>query len=144
MKVYYDRDADIGLIKGKKVAILGYGSQGHAHAQNLRDSGVAEVCIALRAGSPSAKKAEGAGFKVLPNAEAAAWADAGVKRADELIEAVLQGVSTLGGWEHLSQETTSSETMFLGLRLLEGLHLSEASARAGRRRAADLGPRGCA
>ena len=75
MKVYYDRDADIGLIKGKKVAILGYGSQGHAHAQNLRDSGVAEVCIALRAGSPSAKKAEGAGFKVLPNAEAAAWAD---------------------------------------------------------------------
>ncbi|HCW60997.1 MAG TPA: ketol-acid reductoisomerase [Sphingobium sp.] len=75
MKVYYDRDADIGLIKGKKVAILGYGSQGHAHAQNLRDSGVAEVCIALRAGSPSAKKAEGAGFKVLPNAEATAWAD---------------------------------------------------------------------
>ena len=75
MKVYYDRDADIGLIKGKKVAILGYGSQGHAHAQNLRDSGVAEVAIALRPGSASAKKAEGAGFKVLPNAEAAAWAD---------------------------------------------------------------------
>ncbi|MET0249341.1 MAG: ketol-acid reductoisomerase [Sphingobium sp.] len=75
MKVYYDRDADIGLIKGKKVAILGYGSQGHAHAQNLRDSGVAEVAIALRAGSASAKKAEGAGFKVLANAEAAAWAD---------------------------------------------------------------------
>ena len=75
MKVYYDRDADIGLIKGKKVAILGYGSQGHAHAQNLRDSGVAEVAIALRAGSASAKKAEGAGFKVLSNADAAAWAD---------------------------------------------------------------------
>ena len=75
MRVYYDRDADIGLIKGKKVAILGYGSQGHAHAQNLRDSGVAEVAIALRPGSPSAKKAEGAGFKVLPNAEAAKWAD---------------------------------------------------------------------
>jgi ketol-acid reductoisomerase len=75
MKVYYDRDADIGLIKGKKVAILGYGSQGHAHALNLRDSGVAEVAIALRPGSASAKKAEGAGFKVLPNAEAAAWAD---------------------------------------------------------------------
>ena len=75
MKVYYDRDADIGLIKGKKVAILGYGSQGHAHAQNLRDSGVAEVAIALRPGSASAKKAEGAGFKVLPNAEAAKWAD---------------------------------------------------------------------
>ncbi|MPT48932.1 MAG: ketol-acid reductoisomerase [Sphingobium sp.] len=75
MKVYYDHDADIGLIKGKKVAILGYGSQGHAHAQNLRDSGVTEVAIALRPGSPSAKKAEGAGFKVMPNAEAAAWAD---------------------------------------------------------------------
>ena len=75
MKVYYDRDADIGLVKGKKVAILGYGSQGHAHAQNLRDSGVAEIAIALRPGSPSATKAEGAGFKVLPNAEAAAWAD---------------------------------------------------------------------
>ena len=75
MKVYYDHDADIGLIKGKKVAILGYGSQGHAHAQNLRDSGVTEVAIALRAGSASAKKAEGAGFKVMPNAEAAAWAD---------------------------------------------------------------------
>jgi ketol-acid reductoisomerase len=75
MKVYYDHDADIGLIKGKKVAILGYGSQGHAHAQNLRDSGVAEVAIALRPGSASAKKAEGAGFKVMPNKEAAAWAD---------------------------------------------------------------------
>jgi ketol-acid reductoisomerase len=75
MKVYYDRDADIGLIKGKKVAILGYGSQGHAHAQNLRDSGVAEVAIALRDGSASAKKAQGAGFKVLSNADAAAWAD---------------------------------------------------------------------
>jgi len=75
MRVYYDSDADIGLIKGKKVAILGYGSQGHAHAQNLRDSGVAEVAIALRPGSASAKKAEGAGFKVLPNAEAAKWAD---------------------------------------------------------------------
>ncbi|HWL47556.1 MAG TPA: ketol-acid reductoisomerase, partial [Sphingomonadaceae bacterium] len=75
MRVYYDRDADIGLIKGKKVAILGYGSQGHAHAQNLRDSGVTEVAIALREGSASAKKAADAGFKVLANAEAAKWAD---------------------------------------------------------------------
>src|SRR6188508_747750 len=75
MKVYYDADADLNLITGKKIAILGYGSQGHAHAQNLRDSGVAEVAIALRAGSPSAKKAEGAGFKVLANADAAKWAD---------------------------------------------------------------------
>lgn len=75
MRVYYDRDADLNLISSKKIAILGYGSQGHAHAQNLRDSGVQNVAIALRPGSASAAKAEGAGFKVMPNAEAAAWAD---------------------------------------------------------------------
>jgi ketol-acid reductoisomerase len=75
MKVYYDADTDLSLITDKKVAVLGYGSQGHAHAQNLRDSGVKEVAIALRSGSASAKKAEGAGFKVLSNAEAAEWAD---------------------------------------------------------------------
>ncbi len=75
MKVYYDADCDINLITGKKIAILGYGSQGHAHAQNLRDSGVKEVAIALRPGSATAAKAEGAGFKVLSNAEAAKWAD---------------------------------------------------------------------
>ncbi|SIN93634.1 ketol-acid reductoisomerase [Parasphingorhabdus marina DSM 22363] len=75
MKVYYDADADINLITGKKIAIVGYGSQGHAHAQNLRDSGVKEVAIALREGSATAKKAEDAGFKVLSNADAAAWAD---------------------------------------------------------------------
>ena len=75
MRVYYDRDADVGLIKTKKIAIIGYGSQGHAHAQNLRDSGVADVAVALRPGSATAKKAEEAGFKVLSNAEAAKWAD---------------------------------------------------------------------
>ena len=75
MRVYYDRDADLNLIKAKKVAIVGYGSQGHAHAQNLKDSGVPDVAIALRPGSATAKKAEGAGFKVMTNAEAAAWAD---------------------------------------------------------------------
>jgi len=75
MRVYYDRDADLNLIKGKKVAIVGYGSQGHAHALNLKDSGVKEVSIALRKGSASAKKAEAAGFKVLDVAEAAKWAD---------------------------------------------------------------------
>jgi len=75
MKVYYDADADLNLITGKKIAILGYGSQGHAHAQNLRDSGITDVAIALRPGSASAKKAEGAGFKVLANKEAAQWAD---------------------------------------------------------------------
>ena len=75
MKVYYDADCDINLITGKKIAVLGYGSQGHAHAQNLRDSGVKDVAIALRQGSATAKKAEGAGFKVMSNAEAAKWAD---------------------------------------------------------------------
>ena len=75
MRVYYDADADVGLVKSKKVAIVGYGSQGHAHAANLRDSGVADVAVALKAGSKTAAKAEGAGFKVLSNAEAAAWAD---------------------------------------------------------------------
>jgi len=75
MKVYYDADADLGLVTSKKIAVLGYGSQGHAHAQNLRDSGVGEVAIALREGSATAKKAEEAGFKVLSNKEAAEWAD---------------------------------------------------------------------
>ncbi len=75
MRVYYDRDADVSLIKGKKVAVVGYGSQGHAHALNLRDSGVAEVAVALRPGSGSAKKAEGENLKVMAPAEAAAWAD---------------------------------------------------------------------
>src|SRR5512139_1028654 len=75
MRVYYDRDADLALIKDRKVAIIGYGSQGHAHAQNLKDSGVAEVAIALREGSASAAKASAAGFAVMSNAEAAKWAD---------------------------------------------------------------------
>ena len=63
MRVYYDRDADLNLIKGKKVAIVGYGSQGHAHALNLRDSGVKDVAVALREGSATAKKAEGRGLQ---------------------------------------------------------------------------------
>ncbi|MCG8506601.1 MAG: ketol-acid reductoisomerase [Sphingomonadales bacterium] len=75
MRVYYDRDADLNLIKAKKVAIVGYGSQGHAHAANLKDSGVPEVKVALRSGSASAKKAEAAGFEVVSAADAAAWAD---------------------------------------------------------------------
>ncbi len=75
MRVYYDRDADVNLIKGKKVAIIGYGSQGHAHALNLKESGVGEVAVALRAGSSSAKKAEGEGLKVMTVADAAKWAD---------------------------------------------------------------------
>ena len=75
MRVYYDQDADISLIKGKKVAIIGYGSQGHAHAANLKDSGVPDVAVALREGSSSIAKAEAAGFKVMNVAEASKWAD---------------------------------------------------------------------
>ncbi|MEM8570073.1 MAG: ketol-acid reductoisomerase [Pseudomonadota bacterium] len=75
MRVYYDRDCDINLIKDKKIGIVGYGSQGHAHALNLRDSGVKSVAVALRDGSPSAKKAEAEGLEVKGIAEAAAWAD---------------------------------------------------------------------
>ncbi|WP_341703394.1 ketol-acid reductoisomerase [Ferrovibrio sp.] len=75
MRVYYDRDADLNLIKGKKVVIVGYGSQGHAHAMNLKDSGVKNVAVALRKGSAGVKKAEEAGFKVMTPAEAAKWAD---------------------------------------------------------------------
>ncbi len=75
MKVYYDRDADLSIIQAKKVAIVGYGSQAHAHAQNLRDSGVLEVKIALRPNSGSIIKAQNAGFEVLSNKEAASWAD---------------------------------------------------------------------
>src|ERR1043166_4340193 len=74
MRVYYDRDADLNLIKSKKVAIIGFGSQGHAHAQNMRESGVKDVVIAARPGA-SAKKAEAAGFKVMSVTEAAKWAD---------------------------------------------------------------------
>ena len=72
--VLYDADADLSIIQGRKVAVIGYGSQGHAHALNLRDSGV-EVCIGLREGSKSTEKAREAGLEVKSNAEAAKWAD---------------------------------------------------------------------
>jgi ketol-acid reductoisomerase len=75
MRVYYDRDADVNLIKGRKVAIIGFGSQGHAHALNLKESGVREMVIGLRPGSAGVAKAEAAGFRVLDPAEAATWAD---------------------------------------------------------------------
>jgi ketol-acid reductoisomerase len=75
MRVYYDRDADVNLIKSKKVAIVGYGSQGHAHALNLKDSGVKELVVSLRPGSAGVAKAEAAGIKVMAPSEAAAWAD---------------------------------------------------------------------
>jgi ketol-acid reductoisomerase len=73
-EIFYDKDADLALIQGKKVGVIGYGSQGHAHALNLRDSGV-EVKIGLKADSKSIQKAKEAGFDVLTSAEVAEWAD---------------------------------------------------------------------
>src|SRR5947207_1981774 len=92
MRGYYDRDADVNLVKSKKVAIIGYGSQGHAHANNLRDSGVKDVVVALRPGSASVKKAEEAGLRVMNSAEAAKWADiVMVLTPDELQAALYAG-----------------------------------------------------
>ena len=73
--MFYEKDANVNLIKDKKVAIFGYGSQGHAHALNLKDSGVKNVVVALREGSSSIKKAESEGLKVMSLSDAAAWAD---------------------------------------------------------------------
>jgi ketol-acid reductoisomerase len=75
MRVYYDRDADVNLIKDKKVVVVGYGSQGRAHALNLKDSGAKDVAVALRPGSATAKKVEADGLKALSVAEAAKVAD---------------------------------------------------------------------
>lgn len=74
MNIYYDKDCDLSIIQNKKVSIIGYGSQGHAHANNLQDSGV-EVCVGLRPGSSSATKAEAAGITVKSIEDAVAWAD---------------------------------------------------------------------
>jgi ketol-acid reductoisomerase len=93
MRVYYDRDADVNLIKGKKVAVVGYGSQGHAHANNLKDSGVKEVRVALRSGSSSAKKAEAAEIQVMTPAEAAAWADVIMVLAPDELQAAPEGAA---------------------------------------------------
>ncbi len=75
MRVYYDRDADLNLIKGKNVLIIGYGSQGRAHAMNLKDSGAKNLRVALREGSSTAKKVEADGLEVMTVSEGAAWAD---------------------------------------------------------------------
>ena len=75
MKMFYEKDTNVNLIKEKKIAIFGYGSQGHAHALNLKDSGVKEVVVALRDGSSSKEKAESKGLKVMNLSDAAEWAD---------------------------------------------------------------------
>ncbi len=87
MRVYYDRDADLNLIKSRKVAIVGYGSQGRAHALNLKDSGVENVAIALRYGSPTVRKAEADGFEVKSVKDAAGWADLIMMAAPDELQA---------------------------------------------------------
>jgi len=89
MRVYYDRDADVNLIKGKKVLVVGFGSQGHAHALNLRDSGVKDVRVGLRSGSASAKKAEAMKFQVMMPAEGAKWADVVMVLTPDELQAAL-------------------------------------------------------
>jgi ketol-acid reductoisomerase len=89
MRVYYDRDADVNLIKSKKVLVVGYGSQGHAHAMNLRDSGVKDVRVALRSGSATAKKAEAASFPVMSAADGAKWADVVMVLTPDELQAAL-------------------------------------------------------
>jgi ketol-acid reductoisomerase len=74
MNIYYDKDCDLSIIQNKKVSIIGYGSQGHAHANNLQDSGV-DVCVGLREGSSSVAKAKAAGIAVKSVEDAVAWAD---------------------------------------------------------------------
>ena len=92
MRVYYDRDADLARLLDKKIAIVGYGSQGHAHALNLRDSGVKQVAVALKADSGSVKKAKAEGLEVKTVADAAAWADMIMILApDELQRAIYDG-----------------------------------------------------
>jgi ketol-acid reductoisomerase len=89
MRVFYDRDADVNLIKSKKVAIIGYGSQGHAHAINLSESGVTEVVVGLRETSSSVAKAEAAGLKVMSPADAAKWADVVMVLVPDELQAAL-------------------------------------------------------
>jgi ketol-acid reductoisomerase len=89
MRVYYDSDADVNLIKAKKVTVIGYGSQGHAHALNMRDSGIKDISVALREGSASIKKAEAEGLDVMTPADAAKWADVVMVLAPDELQAAL-------------------------------------------------------
>ena len=89
MRVYYDRDADVNLIKGKKIAVIGYGSQGRAHALNLRDSGVKDIGVPLREGSATRAKAEQDDLKVFTLAEAAQWADHPIEEVGTKLRAMM-------------------------------------------------------
>ncbi|MET4638296.1 ketol-acid reductoisomerase [Mycetocola sp. 2940] len=98
-EIFYDADADLSIIQGKKVAVVGYGSQGHAHALNLRDSGV-EVVIGLKEGSKSVAKAEEQGFTVKSVSEAAAWADVIVILAPDQFQRTIYAESIKDNLSH--------------------------------------------
>ena len=118
MRIYYDRDADIGLIKSRKIAVIGYGSQGHAHALNLRDSGVEQVAVALRPGSASVAKAQAEGLKTLSLDEAAAWADVVMMLApDELQGGIYR--------EHLAEKLDENALLMFAHGLNIHFHLIE-------------------
>ncbi len=121
MKVYYDRDADVGLVKGKKVAVIGYGSQGHAHILNMRDSGVKDVVVGLRKGSPTVKKAEGEGLKVMEVAAAAKWADIVMMLTPDELQAEIYT-------EHLKDNMKKGAALFFAHGL--NIHFSLIEARA--------------
>ena len=125
IETFYDDDADLSIIQGRKVAIIGYGSQGHAHAQNLRDSGV-EVVIGLREGSKSRQKAEEAGFKVMSNAEASKWADVVVLLAPDTSQAKIFG-------EDIEPNLEAGNALFFGhgLNIHFGLIKPDASITIG-------------
>jgi len=89
MQVYYDKDCDLSIVQGQKVAIIGYGSQGHAHANNLKESGVKNVVVGLRRGSSSWKKAEEAGLQVQTIEDAVKGADVVMILAPDEHQAVL-------------------------------------------------------
>ena len=103
MKMFYEKDADVELIKGKKIAIFGYGSQGHAHALNLKDSGVKEIVVALREGSSSVAKAESKGLKVMNLSDAAAWADVVMILTPDELQAEIYKNHIMSGRETIKQ-----------------------------------------
>ncbi len=132
MRVYYDRDADVNLIKTKKVLIVGYGSQGHAHAANLRDSGVKDVHIALRPSSATVKKAEAAGFEVMSPADGAAWADVIMMCAPDELQAEIYN-------EHIGPNLKDGAAIAFAHGL--NIHFSLIEPSAGHRRLHDRAQR---